>query len=236
MSSKAPFIRLLPQSLSTDKTMADIAGILEPVLAAGDAAIASILVMARLMENDDNLAPPLARIVEQAGGLAPLEDDLLDLLAWQFHVDGYETANTTELKRQMVLESIMMHRRKGTPWAVRNALEHRLERSVEVREWWKCGDPAYWFRIAFDTSADGLSQDQLADVWRLIAVNKNVRSWCKSLDLTSSVSVPAVIHATIVEHIRSSFHLSFPHAAPHVPVQVLGAVITISTTRSELHV
>lgn len=51
-----------------------------------------------------------------------LPEEVLDLLAWQWHVDFYELAHSVEAKREMVLKSIMWHRKKGTEQAIIDAL------------------------------------------------------------------------------------------------------------------
>lgn len=112
--SDRPFLELLPASLSMDRTMHGVADSLEPHLCAGDAAIASILLIARLSGDGKPLAPALERLVEQSGGLKELEENLLDLMAWQYHVDDYDLAQSYDAKLDMVRTSIALHRKKGT--------------------------------------------------------------------------------------------------------------------------
>lgn len=52
-----------------------------------------------------------------------LPEEVLDLLAWQWHVDFYDIAHTLEAKRAMVLKSISWHRKKGTRGAILEALD-----------------------------------------------------------------------------------------------------------------
>ena len=52
-----------------------------------------------------------------------LPEEVLDLLAWQWHVDFYDIAHTLETKRAMVLKSISWHRKKGTRGAILEALD-----------------------------------------------------------------------------------------------------------------
>ena len=47
---------------------------------------------------------------------------LLPWLAWALSVDEWDEAWTEAQKRAQVLESIALHRKKGTPWAVKTAL------------------------------------------------------------------------------------------------------------------
>ena len=50
--------------------------------------------------------------------LDELPTEILNLLAWQFHVDFFRYDMTNEVKRNLIRQSIAWHRRKGTPQAV----------------------------------------------------------------------------------------------------------------------
>ncbi len=78
-----------------------------------------------------------------------IEDkSLLDLLAWQFHVEGYDLAKTLEEKRNLVKNAIELHRYKGTKYAVQKALSI-LGLSSEIVEWFETGGnlPPHTFGI-----------------------------------------------------------------------------------------
>lgn len=68
------------------------------------------------------MLPPIRRVTESAGGLAPLSEAELELLAWQFHVDFREVASTREQLAELVRDAIPWHRIKGTPASIRAAL------------------------------------------------------------------------------------------------------------------
>lgn len=48
---------------------------------------------------------------------------ILDLLAWQFHVEGWEFAKTEIQKRRLIKEAISLHRLKGTLAGIEHALK-----------------------------------------------------------------------------------------------------------------
>lgn len=48
---------------------------------------------------------------------------LIPWLAWTLSVDEWDPAWPEALQRQMIAESAMLHARKGTPWAVKRALQ-----------------------------------------------------------------------------------------------------------------
>lgn len=52
-----------------------------------------------------------------------VDPSVLPALAWQFHVEGYDSREAISIQRQQIRDSIRLHRRYGTPWAVRRVLE-----------------------------------------------------------------------------------------------------------------
>jgi len=83
-----------------------------------------------------------------------LPEDVLDLLAWQYHVDFYEPVGMNiETKRKIVRSAIIVHRKKGTPWAVRRLLTD-LGFQVEYTEWWQFGGEPCVDRLKIFASDD----------------------------------------------------------------------------------
>lgn len=116
-------LRLLPPHIASDPAFAAAGKAIEPGLKALAKAIPSLLIFARLGEaNPDQFLPPLKRLTDARGGLDPLGTELLETLAWQFHVDFREAAKTDAQLAGMVLQSIAWHRIKGTPASIRAAL------------------------------------------------------------------------------------------------------------------
>ncbi|MCQ4765081.1 phage tail protein I [Cloacibacillus evryensis] len=68
-----------------------------------------------------DLEPEQVRLVWQPE-ICPIE--MLPWLAWAFHVDDWDDGWDEQVKRRIVHDSIELHRRKGTPWAVRRALKN----------------------------------------------------------------------------------------------------------------
>ncbi|CCO25534.1 phage tail protein I [Maridesulfovibrio hydrothermalis] len=72
--------------------------------------------------------------------------ELLPWLAWSLSVDWWDDEWPESVKREMVRSSIQIHRHKGTPWAVKKALEivglddaEIIERSSLLQEYDKQG-------------------------------------------------------------------------------------------------
>lgn len=92
--------------------------LLAPPLARDERMRALAAVVARLSEID--LSPLLVYLVDQVSGSALLH------LAEQFHVlghEGWNAATDDMTRRRLIKRAIELHRHKGTPWAVRWALE-----------------------------------------------------------------------------------------------------------------
>ena len=93
---------IAPPSIKTDDTVKNIIAAIDPELLNVSDAISEAFIISRL----DSLPEPV-----------------LDLLAWQWHVDFYELAHNIDAKREMVKSSIEWHRHKGTRYAIVKALE-----------------------------------------------------------------------------------------------------------------
>lgn len=226
-----PFVSLLPASISGDARIQAAAAALDAVQPATARGIPNLLIWARLLgARPDDLLPPLRRLAaasQGSGGLAPLTEPELDLLAWQLHVDGYETARNPEQKRLMVLESIALHRKKGTPWAVERAVGILLERTAQVREWFEYGGRPYFFRVRFDVTEAGFDVPTLTDVLRQIVEWKNVRSWLDLIETTATLPLPARYGLAVTGHSRTRVTFWMPPVpAPAFGVGARLAVVT----------
>ncbi len=86
----------------------------------------------------------------QANLLLPRIDELdeksLDLLAWQLHTDFYDLAGNIKMKREAVKNSLIWHMKKGTEWAIHEALR-QLGISAKFHPWWETGGEPYTFTL-----------------------------------------------------------------------------------------
>ncbi|MCX4139360.1 phage tail protein I [Paraburkholderia sp. SEWSISQ10-3 4] len=58
----------------------------------------------------------------------------LPWLAWALAVDGWELAESEDAKRALIKGSLALHRKKGTPWAVREVIRRLGFGEVEIVE------------------------------------------------------------------------------------------------------
>ena len=132
--------------------------------------------------------------------LDELPEAVIDLLAWQWHVDFYEPNMSLETKRQLVRESISWHRLKGTKAAVEKMVQAVFRGGV-VTEWFEYGGEPYHFRVDI-LSAPQITAENTARLLNVIDASKNIRSWLDEItyrrDLQDSIHYAAAptLHAT----------------------------------------
>jgi phage tail P2-like protein len=105
-------------------------------------------------------------------------EKLLDLLGWQFHIEGYDQAQTIQEKRNLIKHAIELHRLKGTPYAVKKIFQ-TLNLEAELSEWFDYNGDPYKFKVLVKS----VIQDE-ATYRRLIELineYKNVRSWLDAI-------------------------------------------------------
>jgi hypothetical protein len=113
---------LLPLSISGDPAMRAAADALSPLLRKTALAAPNLLIFGRMgNQSTESMIASLGRLAAERGGLSAPSTELLERLAWQFHVDFREVARTDGQLAAMVLQSIPWHRIKGTPASLKAA-------------------------------------------------------------------------------------------------------------------
>ncbi|MDE7370771.1 MAG: phage tail protein I [Desulfovibrio sp.] len=232
-----PFADLLPSSLADDAGMRACAEALDGVLNKATRAIPGLLIYSRLARDageEGAALPPLAplqRLAELDGGLESLPEAVLDLLAWQFHVEGYAEAPSLPAKRAMIYASLLLHRRRGTPWAVRHGLETTLQVPAEVREWYEYGGAPYFFRVRLDVAGVSFDARAHADALKVIMDHKNVRSWLDRIETFSRRELPIRTGLGAVSRTRSRAVWLQTLKSPALTVARGAGLVTRTVTR-----
>ena len=106
------------------------------------------------------------------------DENLLDLIAWQLHIEGYELATTIEQKISMIKNAFLLHKYKGTPYAIKQVFAS-LGITAELQEWFQYGGNPYMFKILLDTVIS--DEETYIKLVNLINEYKNIRSWLDSI-------------------------------------------------------
>lgn len=106
--------------------------------------------------------------------LDELSEELIDELAWQYHVDFYRDNYPIENKRKLVRTAIERHRRKGTAGAVEEIVSTVYQWTI-VEEWYQWGGDPYLFRLLL-RAQDPMPPLSINEVIQLVNEYKSLRS------------------------------------------------------------
>lgn len=157
---KISLIDLMPDSIKQDSKIKAAAKAIESQLQTVAAEIDKCLLLSRLNE---------------------LPENLLDLLAWQWHVDFYEPIGLSIMrKRELIRHSIAWHRYKGTPTAVEEVIKAAYG-NCELKEWHEYGGKPYFFKVAVTLEEESTDKNRWKNVIAAIHSAKNTRSWMEEI-------------------------------------------------------
>ncbi|WP_270441240.1 phage tail protein I [Acidaminococcus provencensis] len=159
-----------------------------------------------------------------------LDEAVVDDLAWQFHVDFYDTGLNLAQKRALVKSAIKDHKYKGTPWAVKSVIKS-IRGDVVLQDWYQYGGEAYHFRVN-GFAGPMVSADELTRLVAAISSVKNVRSWLDGI--TFGRTVQAGKRLAIPLMMTKSVVILIPKVAPPDIVatkHLIGASVLLKEVR-----
>lgn len=161
-----------------------------------------------------------------------LDEQTLDILAYDLHVDWYDYSYPIEVKRQTIKDSVKVHRKLGTKYAVKTALGAVFPRA-KVEEWFEYGGKPYFFRIAADVPESGVTAEQQRRILEKVHFYKNLRSHLDSIEFqtesTGFVRVGAFVTAGEILEI-------WPELTTKVEVAGRAAAGGMTSTRQAIEV
>lgn len=124
--------------------------------------------------------------------------DLLPWLAWALSVDEWDEAWTEAQKRSQIQGSIAMHRRKGTPWAVKQALGRA---GLEVVDLIEHPQGAHWaeFDIEITANERRLDDAMVRNTIALINAYKAARSHLRRIVVSTQPPAAQVYAAAVLQ-------------------------------------
>jgi len=155
------------------------------------------------MSNDQHLLPPSATPSEIALSLATSRigmssadpgidklwdpwncaSSLLPWLAWAVSVDEWDSSWPEAIKRQVIADSLALHRHDGTRWALERALIMTGFPQAKLTEWFEYGGDPFYFRVAIDLLDTGIDEAVWQKLDDRLNRYKNARSWLDRLEL-----------------------------------------------------
>lgn len=149
--------------------------------------------------------PDLARVVDMAlsdinpdllliyPAIDSLNERLIDYLAVQMHVDDYDKAAPLSVKREQVKMSFILHRLRGTKYAVKTAV-NMIYPGGRVKEWFEYNGHPYHFAISAGEN-ETRSTMNFKQIIKSINAAKNIRSWLDYIEFERKIN----------QHIRVGF-------------------------------
>ena len=125
----------------------------------------------------DTIAEELIKTIAQSEYAAvfprvdELPEEVLDILATDLKIQWYEIDAPIWNKRQAVKECMLVHKYKGTKYAVETALRS-MYNSAEVKEWFEYGGEPFHFQV----TVYGSNGSGLKTLYLKILYAKNLRS------------------------------------------------------------
>lgn len=119
--------------------------------------------------------------------LDSLDGAILDLLAWQMHVDFYDSTLPVETKRSLIKNSDRWHSYKGTPAAVEELITTLFDEGV-VEEWFEYSGVPGYFRVKTNNSA--VTNEKAAEFIKALDSVKRKSAWLEKVVITQSEELP----------------------------------------------
>lgn len=104
-----------------------------------------------------------------------LPENMLDVLAYDLKIDWWDESYPAERKRQILRESILVHKHKGTKYAVETATSSMYPKT-QVEEWFAYGGEPYTFRLNIDVTDEEVTTEKHRQLLERVNYYKNARS------------------------------------------------------------
>ncbi|TDE19293.1 phage tail protein I [Vibrio owensii] len=138
------------------------------------------------------ISPPLSFPNRDIWNPDKCPEHLLPHLAWALSVDNWDSSWPVERKRQVIKDSVYIHRKKGTRDAVERVVSAIRGDDTKVTEWFEDKDNLSPGDFTVDYISTGTPVDG-SELNKLVpAINsaKNVRSNLTKITITSRVEAP----------------------------------------------
>ncbi|MEI6856799.1 phage tail protein I [Psychrilyobacter sp.] len=106
------------------------------------------------------------------GDFKILDEPILDELAYQWRVEGYEQTLPKDIKADLVETAYIVRKTKGTRYAVEKTIKN-IHGDFELLEWYQYGGDPYHFKVVGETAPTG---EKLEKLYKSINITKNERS------------------------------------------------------------
>lgn len=163
--------------------------------------------------------------IERAGiytRIDKADEALLDILAYDFKVDWWDSEFDIQKKRETLKSSWYVHKHMATPAAVKTALS-AMCRGADCEEWFEYGGEPYHFRISMYLDAEDILVASYDKVFTLLRFYKNLRSvldhilFIVSTDIGGTISIGSNVgHGCMITELREGESVTELSCAVHM--------------------
>lgn len=148
---------------------------------------------------------PISRYIDPATCPA----GLLPWLAWELSVDWWDENWTEAQKRAAIAASPYVHMKKGTPSAIRQAIE-ALGYTIKIYTSRQEKLAPHAFRVEIGVSSQGIDEFLISEINRLIKANKNTRSYLSRLSLVGETHGNLYLGSAIMSGLETTIYPYIP--------------------------
>jgi P2-related tail formation protein len=153
------------------------------------------------------------------------DSNLIDILAWQFHVDLYDSTKPLEFRKSLVQNSIIWHRTKGTVQLVNDIINVYWPGGGYIQEWYQYYNPLppnypdvgwnnrYRFRVVRNNTI--IPDSEVPALLDLISRYKPISRWPEGETLDSTASTGTV-------YVSGFMTMSVNYASAAAPIRTPG--------------
>ena len=128
-----------------------------------------------------------------------LNEQTLDILAYDLHVDWYDYGHPIAAKRAVIKDSVRVHKRLGTLYAVKTALGSVYPES-EVEEWFDYGGEHHRFRVILDVTHSRAPADYFS-IKRAVHFYKRLSAQMESMIYQCRVDIEIMTDSDKYQHL-----------------------------------
>ena len=152
-------------------------------------------------------ALPSIRVIKD---IAAVPSQFLPFIAWQRSVDYWDESWQEELKRKVIKESRDLHRLKGTPAAIKKALEP-FGYEVTLIEWFNAEPNLVpgTFNLELNVIGKSLNAETYSEINRLVSESKAASRHLANLTVTIN---PILMIRNLIVHQTALTYTSEPRA------------------------
>ena len=158
----------------------------------------SMLALGQLIADELHITANETRKNIIYANMGELPETWLDVLAYDLHVDWYDYDYPVEIKKKILKNSIKVHKKLGTKYAVETVLQD-VYRTAKVVEWFEYGGEPYRFKITDNIENEGLSEATNREIEYKMQFYKNLRSHCDGIFYSLSIERATVKAAALHE-------------------------------------